>query len=443
MDFVVLREEEYEKFVLSHELGSFVQSSATAKRSQAAGWQTYFVGVRGESGEVAAAAMLTARDAFNNLSIYDIANGPLMDYDNQKLVAFFFAELNHFLRRRNAMRVRISPPLLMNHRDRETNILQDGYDGTKYIEALKSAGLTHVSSQATDSNPQMQRWYAAKDLSRYSDAKSLINSFDYEARRAIAKAQHLGVVVKSYTIDQLDEFYDVFEHASAKRVAELHDKQYYRDLAKSYGKNIHFCVAQLDFDRHEALLMKQLGELTTQIASLSPKARNKDKLRELNAAKTKARYCRSKLATIGELRKEGSVVNLAGAIFIQYGRELTYFTGRSYEKYVAFGAPYVLQWQAQYYAIKNGITRFSFHTTRGNFSGNPKQHGAFRFKKGLGAIVEERIGYFEMYPYASKSNLLATGRGGATMMQRARMRQFVVPERTASRGRLVTASVIA
>lgn len=434
MDFVVLREEAYETFVLSHELGNFMQSSSTAKRSQMAGWQTHFVGVRSSEGDILAAAMLTARDAFNNLSLYDITNGPIMDYDNQELVTFFFRELNHFLRRRNAMRVRVSPPLLMNHRDRETNILSDGYDGAKYIEALKRAGLAHLGNEAADSNSQMQRWYGAKDLSRYSDATSLINSFDYEARRAIAKAQHLGVVVKSYTIDQLDEFYDVFEHASAKRVAELHDKQYYRDLAKSYGKNIHFCVAQLDFDRHEALLMKQLGELTTQIASLSPKARNKDKLRELNAAKTKARYCRSKLATIGELRKEGSVVNLAGAIFIQHGRELTYFTGRSYEKYVAFGAPYVLQWQAQYFAIKNGITRYSFHTTRGNFSGNPELQGAFRFKKGLGAIIEERIGYFEMYPYATTSSLIASGRGGATMMQRARTRQFVVPERGTAHG---------
>jgi lipid II:glycine glycyltransferase (peptidoglycan interpeptide bridge formation enzyme) len=96
---------------------------------------------------------------------------------------------------------------------------------------------------------------------------------------------------------------------------------------------------------------------------------------------------------------------MAAAVFIHYANELVYLSGGSYEQYLSFGAPYALQWYAQEYALAHRIPRYNFYGTKGTFSGHPDQHGVYRFKKGLGAIVEEQIGYFDMYPRPIFSSL--------------------------------------
>lgn len=426
MEFVQLREDEYESFVSSHALGSFSQSSANGRRFEFAGWSKHLVGVRDNKGTVVAAAMLTSKIAFRRMSVFEAAQGPIMDYDDEPLVKFFFNHLHRFLRRQNAVRLRISPPVAMQHRDVNSNLINDGYDGNKYIRLLKNVGFTHLDNQTVDADPQLSRWYAAKDMSQYQTAADLIKSFDLQTRWSIRRALQLGVTVKSLSIDSIDEFYHVLEHQSGKSTVKR-SKKYYRNLAKAYGDNVQFCVAQLDLARYEALVTQQLVDATAIVADINPRTRSKPKMQQLRTAKKTISLCNVKLAAVNKLRQDGDdIATLAAAVFIQHGNELVYFGGKSYEKYVSFGASYVLQWYGQLYAVENNIARYNFSVTKGIFSGNPEQQGAYRFKKGFGAVVEERIGYFEMYPYAKISNRLVLGRS-AHMTERSRDRSAQRP----------------
>lgn len=410
MDFVVLREEEYEEFVTAHKLGGFSQSVAVANRSKIHGWTIHYVGVRDNLGYIRAAAMMKSRvTSFRRLELFECTQGPIMDYDNDAVVEFFFTELSRYLRKHNAVRLRISPPLLMNHRDKESNIRYDGYYGKKYITMFQKLGFVHIDNTAVDKDPTLPRWYAVKDLSKFSTSKQVLDSFDTKTKWSINNAMKVGVNVKALSIDEIDQFYDVLEHTTEKRPNVVHDKQYYRDLARHHGDNVQFCIAELDLAKYEKYIVKRIGLAMTTVAKIHPNTKNKEKQRQRSAAVRTEQFCQVELLNVQEMRQTQKKITVAGAVFVRQGKELMYLNGRSYEKYSSYGAPYLLHFYAHLYAMQNELTRYNMSATRGNFSGNPEQHGAYLFKKGFGAVVEEQVGYFELYPYQSLSTLLVVG----------------------------------
>lgn len=426
MDFVELREEEYEEFVTAHKLGGYSQSVASARRSELNGWTIHLVGVRDNLGYIRAAAILRSRiSSFRRLAMFECTNGPIMDYDNEKVTDFFFEEIGRYLRKHNAVRLRISPPVLMNHRDQESNIRYDGYYGKRYITMLQKHGFTHIDNAVVDKDPTLPRWYAVKDLTKYRTSKQLLESFDRKTKWSINNALKVGVTVKTLSIDAIDEFYDVLEHTTEKRPNPVHNKQYYRDLERFHGENVQFCVAELNLLSYQKYIIKRLGEVMTTVAQIHPNTKNVEKQRERTAAVRTQKFCQAELLKVKETRKTQKTIILAGAVFVRHGKELAYLHGRSYEKYSSYGAPYLLQFYAQLYALQNEITRYNMSATRGNFSGNPEQHGTYMFKKGFGAVIEEQIGYFEMYPYTSLSTLLIVGRGNTEEVLPSRPRSII------------------
>jgi peptidoglycan pentaglycine glycine transferase (the second and third glycine) len=412
VEFVELPVEEYELFVSTHELGNFLQSTAIGQRRAASGWQTHYVGVRDENNQVIAAALLMSRPIFLRLHLFESLQGPIMNYDDEALVQFFFARLRIYLRQHDALRLRLNPPLQLRHRDALSNIVDDGYDGNKYVDLLKKQGLFHLSNQTVDNDPGLLRWYSAKDMRPYKTADELMDSLDAGTRRSIRGTQKMGIEVKVLPHDDIDEFYKAVSHTGTRRGFSVRDKQYYQDLATYFGpERVQFCVAQLSLDTFQANVQQQLGEVEARIAKLEAKIAAKtdaDKLqRQLKTEQNAATHYRVKLANIEDYRKDGDTLTMAGAVFIHYGNELVYLSGGSYEEYVSFRAPYAIQWHAQLYALEHGIPRYNFYGTKGNFSGHPKQHGVYIFKKGLGGVIEEQIGYFEMYSYSLLSNMSA------------------------------------
>ena len=397
MKFVTLHDDEYDKFVSSHKLGGFLHSSTLATHRQVAGWRVHLVGVQNDEGLIVAAAKMTSRTAFHRMTLFECTHGPVLDYENSELVTFFFSKLQLYLRHHNAIRLRISPPLALSR----------GNNVAKYNNLLQQNGLVHISNDMVDADPQMHRWYASKDLSRYHTVKQLVNSIDGWAQRYTRHALKSGVTIESVSIDAIDEFYEVLSHEGSHGGAVKYDKHYYRELARRYGKDVQFCVARLNLDVYEAAVMKQFGEATTALALISPKNKNKKKIAKRLAAKNSVKISQARLRTIQRLRTEsGDSVAIAAAVFVRYGDELVNVASRSYEQFASFNAPYALQWYGQLYGIKHSVKRFNFGEVKNVTNGRPEMKGANLFQKQLGAVVEESTGYFEMYPYTNYSNLV-------------------------------------
>ena len=92
----------------------------------------------------------------------------------------------------------------------------------------------------------------------------------------------------------------------------------------------------------------------------------------------------------------GATLPIAAAMFVLYGKEMSYVISGALKQYAKYCGPYAIQWYAQQYAVKHSVVRFNFFGTKGNHSGTPSQEGIYKFKAGFGGVLEEQLGYFEV-----------------------------------------------
>ena len=410
MKFDLLNVDEFNNFVSKHQLVNFLQSPSMGKRRKDSGWNKMFlVGVRNNN-KIIAAALINGKSFIGLPFFYfEICQGPIMDYDNNELVSFFFSQLKEFLKKNHAIRLRINPPLLLNHRDIESNIIKDGYSGKKYIKLFKNNGFKHLNNKKIDSDASLLRWYSSKDMSKIKSSKELLESYHPKTKWSVRKTESLGIFVKKINIDQLDEFYDVLKNTGNRKQFLVREKQYYIGLFNNFdSKNIHFCLAQINVNKYQLKMRSKLEQAKNQLDSIvssNEQIPDDKKQKMIKVANEAIIHFETMLNKTEEMRKDGDVITLAVAVFIIYGDEMVYLSGGSNEKYLTFCAPFALQWYSQQYAIKHHIKKYNFYGTRGNFSGNPEQHGIFVYKKGFGAILEEQIGYFDLNNFSVISKL--------------------------------------
>ncbi len=401
MKFVQLQPKTYESFVQSHTLGNFLQSTAIGRRRQVSGWRAHLVGVKDSQGRVVAAALLSSRRVLGRYSDFECLQGPILDYDDQTLVDFFFRELKVYLRAENALQLRFNPPLLRHHRNADADIIDDGYQGQRYVQLLEAQGARHLDDRRVDRDPLLLRWYFAKDMSDVRSEAQLLESFDQQTRWSVRKTQKTGIEVVVCDPANLDVFYDIMQHTGRRRHFDARDKQYYQDLARLFGPDrILFCLAQLPLDTYRANLRRLQSEEQKALKEIKHQQRTQPDDKKLETQRRVRQEAidnyQAKLTDSFQLGGAGETLVLASAVFIRYGHELVYFASGSYDQHASFNAPYALQWYALTYAIKHRIRRYNFYGTKGDFSGHSEQQGVYKFKKGFGGVIEEQIGYFEL-----------------------------------------------
>ena len=81
MEFVELKENEYEKYWENHPLKTFMSAPKIAKLREQTNWKSYFVGVK-ENKKVIAATMLLSHKRKFNVNEFFSPRGFLLDYQN-------------------------------------------------------------------------------------------------------------------------------------------------------------------------------------------------------------------------------------------------------------------------------------------------------------------------------------------------------------------------
>lgn len=402
--FTRLSEKEFDSFTDEHNSGSFLQSSAMGARRRLIGWTPHYVALKDDAGSIVAAALLSSRPVAAGFSDFECSQGPVLDYQNTELVRVFFTELKRYLRSSKALSLLFNPKVLLNHRDADARIIDDGYDGTAVVDELTSLGFRHLPNADVDQNPLYLRWYFAKDLSDITDENLLLKSFDQQAVRSVKKNLKNHVHVRDLQLSEVETFFTIMKETGERRGFDYRDEEYYRSLGENFGlERVHFKVAELDVanyanhvraqrEQDQKLLEKAEAELAKD--ETSAKAQNK-----LNAARQQFSAGESKLAELKALEDEGARVVLAAALFIRYAQEVVFLAGGSVSRYSHFYASYALHFGAMKEAIGAGINRYNFYGTKGDFSNNPEQDGVYRFKRGFGGAVEEQVGYFTWTPY--------------------------------------------
>lgn len=97
MKFVNLSSEEFDQFT-SENFSHYTQSSIHFDNRNKMKGDVHLVGVKDEDDKVIAGCLLTEARSLKFFKYFYTHRGPVMDYNNQSLVRFFFKSLTDYLK---------------------------------------------------------------------------------------------------------------------------------------------------------------------------------------------------------------------------------------------------------------------------------------------------------------------------------------------------------
>ena len=101
MEFITdITPQEHDEFVKAHPLCNLLQSSRWAQVKD--NWDHAIVGVK-ENGKLLASALVLIKRLPLSLSVFYTPRGPIMDYENDALVQFFFDHMKQYARKQHAV----------------------------------------------------------------------------------------------------------------------------------------------------------------------------------------------------------------------------------------------------------------------------------------------------------------------------------------------------
>ncbi|WP_059748090.1 aminoacyltransferase [Staphylococcus haemolyticus] len=395
MKFTKLNINEYRSFV-EQQFSHYTQSMDLYDYRINRAGGVHIVGVK-ENGNVVAACLLTDARIFKVFKYFYTHRGPVMDFTNLALVEFFFKKLTHYVSMRRGVFILVDPYVLENIRSADGEIIEH-FNNKQWFKVMNKLGYQHQGFTTGYSAMSQIRWHSILDLKDKSE-QQLLKGMSYQTRRNIMKTIEMGVQIKTLSIKETNRFYRLYHMAEEKHGFHFQEEPYFKQMLEIYGDKACMKLAYIDLNKYINLLKQRAIELEEKVTEIKQSLKV-----NANSKKTKTKYhqlnqqlesLNKKIAKTEQLIiTDGTLLDLAAALFIYNNHEMYYLSSGSNPKYNEFMGAYCLQWDMIRYAKEKGIERYNFYGITGDFGEDAEDYGVQQFKKGFNAFVEEYVGNF-------------------------------------------------
>ena len=331
MNFVTLTPEEFRKFADKYPDKSFFQTTEIAKLREKNGWTVYYFGVK-EKNKLLAATMAVAKPTFLGKSTFYTPGGPLVDYEDTRLLNFFMKNLRNYMKSHNGYVFHIDPYYELIERDRDGKIVEDGFNHQKAANNLKNLGFKPLKIS------EQPKYLFVLDLEKHTPDE-LFASFKQNTRNLISRTSRNGIKVRELKREELKEFKKITESTAERRDFQDKSLSYYEQMYDLFhDKNeVKFIVAEVKDTILSAAMFMTYGDEVLYLFSGSDK---------------------------------------------KYMKE--------------YNAQYAIQWHMIKYAAEHGFKRYNFYGIQGLPDPKKPGYGIYKFKKGFGGRVVELLGSYEL-----------------------------------------------
>jgi peptidoglycan pentaglycine glycine transferase (the second and third glycine) len=408
MQFVELEPNEFRKFADKHPNKSFYQTPEIANLREQNGWTVYYFGVK-TAEKLVAASLVVAKPAFLGKSIFYAPGGPLVDYEDTKVLNFFIRHLRHYIKTHNGYVLHIEPYYELIERNRAGEPVENGFNHQKALKNLQNLGFKPLK---TSDEPK----YAFVLELKNRTPDEIFADLKRNTRNHIRKAEKKGVRIRELSRAELPIFKQITKSTSARRNFADKSLKYYEqmyDLFAARGE-VKFLVAEVpeatENDKfsgtvdHEAENGFSKGVRSAAARGKAPATRGARPLgRELPKANgltgraprgaVLASNCAREHSEKGcRLAPTTNKLSISAAMFILYGDEVIYLFSGSDEKYMKeYNAQYLIQWHMIKYAAEHKFKRYNFYGINGLPDPNSKDYGIYDFKKGFASEETGRV----------------------------------------------------
>lgn len=390
--------QQYSEYLDTVDTAVFQQSPFHAKKFEHDGWSVEFIQASQEN-EVYATCMLAYLPLMKVFKYCYVARGFLADYKDKDKLVKFTASLKQYLKKKNVVYLETDPEIDLVQRDKDGNVVENGFNNYDVVENLKSAGFLQLPLKQGYDLSKECRFCSSIDL-RGKTNDEIFNEFSSATRRNTRTAQKYNVHIRTLNVDQLHILDSMEKETSARQDFEAMSLDYFKNLYAFYGEeHVETLLSYLDLDEYEQKIKKEYNTTLTSIektkAFLEKNPGNEKKEKRLKTDETYLDSLDKKISHIQELKDTyGKEVPLACCLFIKYGHEIVYLVGSSNYEQRDFRGPYAIHWHMIQEAIQEGYDFYNFYGISGYFEPGQEGYGVFDFKRGYNAVVHEYIGNF-------------------------------------------------
>ncbi|MBI5975434.1 aminoacyltransferase [Staphylococcus canis] len=397
MKFTNLTTAEFGAFTDQMPYSHFTQMIGNYELKVSEGTETHLVGIKDKDNNVLAACLLTAVPVMKVFKYFYSNRGPVIDFENKELVHFFFNELAKYIKKYNALYLRIDPYLPLQKRNHDGEIIET-YDNEWVFDKFKALGYEHEGFTIGFDPVRQIRFHSVLDL-KDKTAKDVLNQMDSLRKRNTKKVRKNGVKVRFLGEDELYIFRQFMQDTTeTKDFVDREDDFYYNRL-KYYKDRVLVPLAYINFPEYIEELNSEGQQLQKEIDKAekdiekrpdNKKAHNKKQnlTQQLEANHEKVREAQQLQ------EKHGDELPISAGFFIINPFEVVYYAGGTANEFRHFAGSYAIQWEMIQYAIDHKIPRYNFYGVSGDFSENAEDAGVIKFKKGYNADVIEYVGDF-------------------------------------------------
>lgn len=364
--------QEIEDFLEGHPQNNLLQHARWSQVKE--NWSMKQVVVR-RGGTIRAYAMILIRPLPLGMSLFYIPRGPIVNYQDEPLIRFFFAKLKKLARRSHAVTIRFDPNLI----DRTYPYVQRNQEHGEHRQAPVIRQLTEMKCRHKG-----YTLYLREATQPRFQAVMLREQMDWAAlsaktRRSIRHAEKSGVTIHEGE-SELEHFAEVMKQTEQRKKIHLRNAAYFKRLTALYGERAVLITARLD-------LKQRLDRITNQLSEFQgkPEDLNKAEKEQIINLNREQEFLEKKISG------GSSVVTLCGLLALIQDDQMEVLYAGTHSEFLSYRAPYSAHWRLFEKARKMGIQRCNLGGVEGTLD-----DGLSVFKGNFPIQIEEMIGEFDL-----------------------------------------------
>ncbi|MBO4245800.1 MAG: peptidoglycan bridge formation glycyltransferase FemA/FemB family protein [Bacilli bacterium] len=228
-----LDELEYKKFLNKCPYNHFLQSVSWGNTSEIARKQKKtIVGLKDDQGNLVAAGLLLKRVTPFNMCYFYSSRGFILDYNNKEVLAAFTKELKQFLKKENAIYLKIDPEIKYQTIDSEANKI-DGENNYELFNNLIKLGYKHQGFNKLHEKNE-PRYTFRRNLKAYHNMEEINESISKNFMKALKRSYNYDLEVS--IADNLEDFIKLNEHNAKKDGFNGYPASFYRTFFEETKK---------------------------------------------------------------------------------------------------------------------------------------------------------------------------------------------------------------
>lgn len=368
----------HDAFVKQQPLSNLLQSSRWAKVK--GNWENARIGVNVDDTLVASASVLIKRLPMGYTMMY-IPRGPIMDYENEELVAFF---MNHFKRWAKIYKcvfMKMDPCIIKNRyhvNERDDSVLTET---KRTMNILKSAGCIHNGYTLSLHDTIQPRFHAMVEA-----CDDFEDTLPKHTKRHIKTARKKHVEVFQYDSEKVAEFSAIMQLTEKRKNISLRGSAYFKLLLDTYKDSSALFLAQIDV---EAILKEAQDKVVSAMKDIDKFKEQEDKCTNARQQLSLAQSEVDHLTTC--LRDCGTHPYVAACLSVVFGNTSEMLYMGMDDRYKKYMAPYLSHLTPMNWAFSQGCKFANMGGVEGTLD-----DGLTKFKSNFNPYIYEYVGEFDV-----------------------------------------------